>query len=115
MKKTANTVSYGDKLYHPITEKIEEIPIFEIRKSNNGIEIGTAKFGIKIGDSLHNAAISTEVKFHNQRNHRYFLNIEDAQKYQRQQLEYRLKYLQGKAIESLNILNEFTLKYFTNG
>lgn|GEM_PF-5652368 len=114
MSKTVNTVNVGDQIYHPIVDEIEEIPISEIRKTSEGILIGTKTYGLKINDSSSNAAISREVKFESYKSGRYFLNIEDAKKYQKHLQERRLKYLQEEANKALQTLNEFTLKYFTN-
>lgn len=113
MSKTVNTLNIGDKIYDPRVEIIDEYSITEIQKSEKGIRVGADEyFYSRLRDSDYNAAIATKVSFEGGKRS-YFLRIEDAQAIQRRLQIAELKRLQGAAHNSLRVLNEFTLKYFT--
>lgn len=115
MSKTVNSLNVGDKLYEPTIENIREYEIKEISKTQEGIRVGTTNYSYELRDSYLNAAISTKVDFkYGSGKRTLFVRIEDAQAIQKQLQIAKLKLLQGAAHNSLRVLNEFTLKYFTN-
>lgn len=115
MSKTVNTLNIGDKAYRPKIEEIIEITINKIEKTDSGIKVGLANFCQSFNYSKYNAAISTIIQFESGGPYPLlYLRIEDAQAEQRRLQITELKRLQGAAHNSLRVLNEFTLKYFTD-
>lgn len=115
MSKTANTLNIGDKAYKPTVEEIIEYPINKIEKSGLGIKVGVSGSYRSFDYSKNNAAISTIIQFESGGPcPLLYLRIEDAQAEQRKLQIAELKRLQESARNSLRVLDEFTLKYFTN-
>lgn len=111
--KTVNTLNFGDKLFDPSIEKIIEIEIDKIEKTEEGIKIGTRHYYYNFSMCDFNSAISPIV-FFNKRTRHLFIRIEDAKIRQRELQLNELKRLQltvGVSIENLNVFIE---KYFNS-
>lgn len=112
---TVNTLNIGDKAYRPTIEEIKEYPIDKIEKSDSGIRVGVSGIYESFKRSRYNAAISTIIQFDASSSCQLlYLRFEDAEKEQVKLQVRKLKSLQVEANTALNLLNEFTLKYFTD-
>ena len=116
MSKSVNNLNFGDTVYSPYVEEIKESEVREIVKNGNGIKVGLGKYsGSDISESIFNAAISNMIAFDGGYKKIFYLNLEHAKDEQKKLRIAKLIELQNRLEKSIKELNEFTLKYFTDG